>query len=129
MFQAGLLGRAGDLLRGAVPGTHGARPPARSALSRLDRAVSSQTFWKARKEVLFMVSKATMRFPDDDDGRQTPRRGPSLKQWARLYRAASRVGGLDSPGLERLAQRLYQKPLAELSMLEAAGLIGMLKAA
>ena len=76
-----------------------------------------------------MVSKATMRFPDDDDGRQTPRGGPSLKQWARLYRAASRVGGLDSPGLERLAQRLYQKPLAELSMLEAAGLTGMLKAA
>jgi hypothetical protein len=76
-----------------------------------------------------MVSKATMRFPDDDDGRQKPRGAPSLKQWARLYRAASRVDGLDAPGLERLARRLYQKPLAELSMLEAAGLIGMLKAA
>ena len=60
--------------------------------------------------------------------RLEPRGQPSLKQWARLYRAASQVAGLDMPQLERLAQRVAQKPLAELSMLEAAGLIATFKA-
>ena len=63
------------------------------------------------------------------DRRLEPRGQPSLKQWARLYRAASQVAGLDVPRLERLSQRLAQKPLAELSMLEIAGLIATLKAA
>ena len=61
-------------------------------------------------------------------GRQTSRGSPSLRQWARLFRAASRVPDLDMPRLRTLAQRLYQKPLEALSMLEAADLIGALKA-
>jgi hypothetical protein len=61
--------------------------------------------------------------------RQPPQAAPSLKQWARLYRAASRVPGMDLPRLQRLSQRLYQKPLGELSPLEAADLSGALKAA
>lgn len=61
-------------------------------------------------------------------GRQASRGSPSLRQWARLFRAASRVPGLDVPQLRTLAQRLYQKPLEALSMLEAADLIGTLKA-
>ena len=36
---------------------------------------------------------------------------------------------MDLPRLQRLARRLYQKPLAELSLLETADLIGALKAA
>ena len=61
-------------------------------------------------------------------GRQTSRGSPSLRQWARLFRAASRVPDLDMPRLRTLAQRLYQTPLEALSMLEAADLIGTLKA-
>ena len=61
--------------------------------------------------------------------RQPPRGSPSLRQWARLFRAASRVPDLDMPRLRTLAQRLFQKPLEALSMLEAASLIGTLKAA
>ena len=75
-----------------------------------------------------MVAKAVHRFSGWRP-RQPPRATPSLKQWARLYRAACRVPGMDLPRLQRLARRLYQKPLAELSLLETADLIGALKAA
>ena len=67
-----------------------------------------------------MVAKAGNRF-SGWRRRQPPRATPSLKQWARLYRAASRVPGMDLPRLQRLARRLYQKPLAELSLLEDGG--------
>lgn len=60
--------------------------------------------------------------------RQASRGSPSLRQWTRLFRAASRIPDLDMPRLRTLAQRLYQKPLEALSMLEAADLIGTLKA-
>ena len=51
-----------------------------------------------------------------------------LKQLARLYRIAASIPGLDLAGLQRIAERLCQKPLAELSKLELANLIGTLKA-
>jgi len=51
-----------------------------------------------------------------------------LKQLARLYRSAARIPGLDLAGLQRIADRLYEKPLAELTRLELANLIGTTKA-
>jgi hypothetical protein len=51
-----------------------------------------------------------------------------LKQLARLYRIAARIPGLDVAGLQRIADRLYEKPLAELTRLELANLVGTLKA-
>jgi len=51
-----------------------------------------------------------------------------LKQLARLYRIAARIPGLDLAGLQRIADRLYEKPLAELTRLELANLIGTTKA-
>jgi len=51
-----------------------------------------------------------------------------LKQLARLYRIAARIPGLDLAGLQCIADRLYEKPLAELTRLELANLIGTTKA-
>jgi hypothetical protein len=59
---------------------------------------------------------------------QRPTAAVELKQLARLYRIAARIPDLDPAGLQRVTDRLYEKPLAELSKLELAGLIGTLKA-
>ena len=59
---------------------------------------------------------------------QRPSAAVELKQLARLYRIAARIPGLDLAGLKCLTVRLYEKPVAELSRLELAGLIGTLKA-
>ena len=59
---------------------------------------------------------------------QRPNAVVELKQLARLYRIAARIPGLDLAGLQRIADRLYEKPLAELTRLEFANLIGTLKA-
>jgi hypothetical protein len=59
---------------------------------------------------------------------QRPNAAVDLKQLARLYRIAARTPGLDLAVLQRIVDRLYEKPLAELSRLELANLIGTLKA-
>jgi len=57
-----------------------------------------------------------------------PNTAVELKQLARLYRIAIRIPGLDLAGLQNITDRMYEKPLAQLSKLELAGLIGTLKA-
>jgi hypothetical protein len=59
---------------------------------------------------------------------QQPSAAVELKQLARLYRIAARIPGLDLAGLQGVTDRLYEKPLAELSRLELANVIGTLKA-
>ena len=59
---------------------------------------------------------------------QRPNAAVDLKQLARFYRVAAKIPGLDLVGLQRIIDRMYQKPLADLSQLERSGLIGTLKA-
>jgi hypothetical protein len=59
---------------------------------------------------------------------QRPTATVELKQLAHLYRIAARIPDLDLAGLQRITDRMYQKPLAELTRLELANLIGTLKA-
>jgi hypothetical protein len=59
---------------------------------------------------------------------QQPRGAVDFKLLARLYRIAAKIPGLDLAGLQRIVDRMYQKPLADLSQLEVSGLIGTLKA-
>ncbi len=59
---------------------------------------------------------------------QQPRAAVDLKQLASLYRIAAKIPGLDVAGLQRIADRMYQKSLADLSRLELSDLIGTLKA-
>ena len=57
-----------------------------------------------------------------------PNAAVDLKQLALLYRIAAKTPGLDLAGLQCVADRLYQTPLAQLSRLQLAGLISTLKA-
>ena len=59
---------------------------------------------------------------------QRPRAAVDLKQLASLYRIAAKIPGLDVAGLQRIAGRMHQKSLADLSSLELSDLIGTLKA-
>ena len=61
--------------------------------------------------------------------RPRPKPGTAtLRQLLRLYRAASRIPAFDLTQLQNLSRRLYQKPLEELSMFEAAAVTGTLNA-
>jgi hypothetical protein len=63
-----------------------------------------------------------------DQEQRAAKATPTLCQLARLYRTATKVAFFDLPQLEGLSRRLYQKPLAELSMIEVGGLTGTLNA-
>ena len=74
-------------------------------------------------EAGFTVDRSVSRPPQCAKGR------PTLCQFARMYREATRVNFFDLEQLQGLAHRLYQKPLDEPSMLEVGGMISTLRAA
>ena len=76
---------------------------------------------------LAAVSEQSRLMAQPEGGRLRPKPGTAtLRQFLRLYRAASRIPAFDLKHLQNLSRQLYQKPLEELSMLEVAALTGTL---
>lgn len=93
-----------------------------------DRAAqhSAEQLRQLREACLTAVTTAAGLAATCRPGQPTTKARPTLCQLARLYRAATRIMSFDLPQLQRLSDRLYKKPLEELSMIEVGGMIGTL---